>query len=60
MGVLLNLETSFSFTPFQVCSLKKTLSWFYNERHNCKGPMDGMGGIIKNVILKKVKYGHNI
>ena len=36
----------------------KSLSWYYNERHHGKGPMDGVGGTIKNVIFRKVKSGH--
>ena len=35
----------------------KPLCWFYNERHHDKGPMDGVGGTIKNVIFQKVKSG---
>ena len=35
----------------------KSLRWFYNERHHGKGPMDGVGGTIKNVIFRKVKSG---
>ena len=37
--------------------LNKSLCWFYNERHHGKGPMDGVGGTIKNVIFRKVKSG---
>ena len=33
----------------------KLLSWFYNERHHGKGPMDGIGGTLKNVVYRKVK-----
>ena len=36
----------------------KSLSWYYNERHHGKGPMDGVGGTIKNVIFQKVKSAH--
>ena len=37
--------------------LNKSLCWFYNERHHGKGPMDGVGGTIKNVFFRKVKSG---
>ena len=37
--------------------LNKLLCWFYNERHRGKGPMDGVGGTIKNVFFRKVKLG---
>ena len=35
----------------------KSLAWFYNERHHGKGPMDGIGGTVKNVVFRKVKSG---
>ena len=34
-----------------------SLMWFYNECHHGKGPMDGVGGTVKNVVFKKVKSG---
>ena len=37
--------------------LNKSLCWFYNEWHHGKGPMDGVGGIIKSVIFRKVNSG---
>ena len=30
-------------------------SWYYNERHHGKGPMDGIGGTVKNVVYQHVK-----
>ena len=33
------------------------LSWFYNEKSHGKGPMDGVGGTVKNVVFRKVKSG---
>ena len=36
---------------------EKHLVWCYNERHHREGPMDGVGGTVKNVIFKKVKSG---
>ena len=35
--------------------MKKSLCWFYNERHHDKVLMDNVGGTIKNVIFQKVK-----
>ena len=35
----------------------KTLPWHYNERHHGRGPMNGIGGMAKNVISRKVKSG---
>ena len=40
--------------------LNKSLCWFYKERHHSKGPMDGVGGTIKNVIFRKVKSGQTV
>ena len=36
---------------------EKEVWWFYNERHHGKGPMDGVGGTLKNMVFRKVKSG---
>ena len=36
------------------------LSWFYNEWHHGKGPMDGIGGTLKNAVYRDVKSGKAI
>lgn len=33
------------------------LTWCYNERHHGKGPMDGVGGTLKNSIYRDVMSG---
>ena len=33
------------------------LTWCYNERHHGKGPMDGIGGTIKNCVYRDVMSG---
>ena len=33
------------------------LKWNYNEKSYWKGPMDGAGGTVKNIIFRKVKLG---
>ena len=33
------------------------LEWHFNEAHHGKGPMDGIGGTIKNVVFRHVKSG---
>ena len=33
------------------------LTWGYNEKSHGKGPMDGVGGTVKNVVFRKVKSG---
>ena len=35
--------------------MEKELSWYYNEWHRGKGPMDGVGGTLKNVVFQQVK-----
>jgi len=35
----------------------KLVEWNYNEAHHGKGPMDGIGGTIKNKVFKEVKSG---
>ena len=35
----------------------KSMSWFYNERQHGKGPMDGVGGTLEDVIFREVKSG---
>ena len=32
-----------------------TIQWYYNERLRRKGPMDGVGGTVKNMIFQHVK-----
>ena len=41
----------------RIVFFNNSLRWFYNERHHGKGPVDGVGGTIKNVIFRKVKSG---
>ena len=40
--------------------LEKNITWHYSERGCGKGPMDGIGGTVKNLVFKKVKSGHCI
>ena len=36
------------------------LEWHYNEAHHGKGPMDGIGRTIKNVVYRKVMAGNTV
>ena len=36
---------------------EKTLSWYYNERHNGKRPIDGIRKTVKNAVFRNVKSG---
>ena len=33
------------------------IEWHYNEAHHGKGPMDGIGGAVKNTVFRKVLSG---
>ena len=33
------------------------IEWHYNEAHHGKGPMDGIGGTVKNLVYRKVFSG---
>ena len=33
------------------------IEWHYNEAHHGKGPMDGVGGTVKNIVFRNVKSG---
>ena len=34
-----------------------SLQWHYNEAHHGKGPMDGIGGTVKNMVFRRVMSG---
>ena len=34
-----------------------TIEWHYNEAHQGKGPMDGIGGTLKNLVYRRVLSG---
>ena len=36
-------------------NLDYTIQWYYNERHHGKGPMEGAGIAVKNMIFQHVK-----
>ena len=36
---------------------KMNLEWHYSEAHHGKGPIDGIGGAVKNVVFRKVLSG---
>ena len=43
-----------------LASTLEKISWFYNEMHQGNGPMDGVGGTLKNVVFRKVKSGQTV
>ena len=42
---------------FHLLSTFYEFEWHYNEAHHGKGPMDGIGGTVKNIVFKEVKSG---
>ena len=40
-------------TSFRIYQSVK-INWYYNERHHGKGPMDGVGGTIQNIVYHDV------
>ena len=47
----------YNFSLMSYCDGTKNMSWFYNERHHGKGPMDGVGGTVKKVVFRDAKFG---
>ena len=57
-GMGTQFRSRFTFQLFAgTLFLNKSLYWFYNERNHGKGPMDDVGGTIKNVTFQNVKPG---
>ena len=56
MGAEFRCRSLFKLSASTVLS-NKSLTWCYNERHHGKGPMDGVGGTVKNVVFRKAKSG---
>ena len=54
MGAEFRSRSIFKLLTSTVLS-NKSLTWCYNERHHGKGPMDGVGGTVKNVVFRKAK-----
>ena len=58
-GCAAQFRSCFVFKLFSTYRLAY-LAWHYNEAHRGKGPMDGISGIIKNVVSCQVKSGQII
>lgn len=58
-GCATQFRNKFVFHIISRILLGKALSWFYNEHHHDKGPMDEIGGTIKRH-FRKVKSGYVI
>ena len=42
---------------FYIFDASVNLIWCYKERHHGKGPMDGIGGTLKNSVYRDVMSG---
>ena len=54
-GCASQFRSRFAFALMTHFSPDYTIQWYYNERHHGKGPMDGVGGTVKNMISQHVK-----
>ena len=56
-GCAAQFRSRFVFYLLARMDKKYEVEWCYNERHHGKGPMDGIGGTIKNKVFRDVKSG---
>ena len=49
-GCAAQFRSRYVFTLLSTLDTSLNLTWCYNERHHGKGPMDGIGGTLKNSI----------
>ena len=56
-GCAAQFRSRFVFELVSVYQPDLFLEWHYNEAHHGKGPMDGIGGTIKNMVFRQVKAG---
>ena len=56
-GCSAQFRSRFTFSILVDLYPAKTIEWNYNEAHHGKGPMDGIGGTIKNKVYQNVKSG---
>jgi len=56
-GCASQFRSRFVFSFLSHFHLDKEIEWHFNEAHHGKGPMDGVGGTIKNKVFREVKSG---
>ena len=59
-GMTSQFRSRFTFRLLTTFDKRIDIEWHYMEAHHGKGPMDGVGGTIKNKIFKEVKSGRLI
>ena len=56
-GMVAQFRSRFVFMLLSTIDHAIDLEWHYNEAYHGKGPMDGVGGTIKNLVFHAVKSG---
>lgn len=56
-GCSAQFRSRFVFNLLTYLHPDKQIEWHYNEAHHGKGPMDGIGGTLKNKVFQEVKSG---
>ena len=56
-GCASQFRSKFVFSLMTYFDKTMDVEWHYNEAHHGKGPMDGVGGTVKNVVFRNVKSG---
>ena len=56
-GIRARFRSRFVFMLLSTIDKATDAEWHYNEAHHGKGPMDGVGGTIKNLVFCAVKSG---
>ena len=56
-GCASQFRSRFVFKLLTTTHPEMNLKWHYNEAHHGKGPMDGIGGAVKNAVFRKVLSG---
>ena len=54
-GLRITMWSKFDFALMIHLNPDYIVQWYYNERHHGKGPMDDVGGTVKNIIFQQVK-----
>ena len=56
-GCASQFRSKFVFKFLTLIFPEMNIEWHYNEAHHGKGPMDGIGGAVKNTVFRKVLSG---
>ena len=59
-GCSAQFRSKFVFCLTSVFPERFNVTRYYNERHHGKGPMDGIGGCVKNVVYRAVMAGREV